>query len=271
MTKHLKEILADKKPQLKPIVGENSEYVNDINVDNIGISYSLGLEGIIATNAMFHARYQYEKLENQTSRNITLDDMFKQDIEKKEDRALGDNVYLSFEETEEIKKDNIERDIADPKAKCPIDLKNIKGIILKNDKTGEIKYDRQSIIMYAISKVDKDFLKNFNGWDTPFMNMEGYGKTDFSFKEYVERYYEEMLKKPQMNEFLNRKYELEEIDAKQMLKVIESAKMKETINKQNILFIAKKKEVVLERENSTKMLDQLEQNKERTNKDYTLE
>lgn len=269
MTKHLQKILSDKKPQLKPIVGGNSEYVNDKN--NIGISYSLGLEGIIATNAMFHARYQYEKLEKQTDRNITLDDMFKQDIKKEEENALGDNVYLNFYETEAIRSQNMERDIADPKTKFPIDLENIRGVILKNTKTGEIKYDRDSIIMYAVSKVDKEFFKKLNCYDKPFMNMDGYGKTDFSFKEYIERYYEEILKSSQMNEFLKGKYELQEIDVKQMLELVENNKIKQTIDRKDIFYIAKKREVVMEREISMEILEQLEKNKEKTDKDYFLE
>ena len=273
MTKYLREIISDKKPQLKSIVGENSKYVNDVSENNMGISYSLGLEGIVATNAMFHARYQYEPLENQIDRDITLDDMFTQNIQEQEDKALGENIYLTFDETKEIEEENKERDIADPKTKQPIDLENIRGVILENVKTGDIRYDRESIIRYAISKVNKDFFEQLNGSDKPFMNMEGYGKTDFSFKEYVKRYYEEMLKDPKMNEIVNGEYELKEINVKQMLKIIEKNKIKQKITKQDILSIAKKKNVIIEKENSLEIIKQLEQTKEieKSDKNYILE
>ena len=228
MTSHLREIMDDENPEIKPLVGENSKHVNDTRQENIGISYSLGLEGVVVTNAMFRARYQYDLLENKTDRDVTLDDMFEQDVHEREDKALGSNIYLTFDETEEIKKENEERDIADPKTKSPIDMKNVRGVVLKNKNTGEIKYDRESIIRYAVSKTNiKDILAKLKGTDKPFMNIPGYGKTDFSFKEYVQRYYEEMIKDPKMLEFKNDEYELEEIDVKEFLKILETDKTKD--------------------------------------------
>lgn len=102
MTQKLKDVIKD--GQLKILVGENSKDVNDTKKENMGISYSLGLEGIFATNAMFSARYQYDLLENQTDRDVTLDDMFAQDVQDRENKRLGENIYLSFDETEEIQK-----------------------------------------------------------------------------------------------------------------------------------------------------------------------
>ena len=225
MTSHLMEIMQDENPGLKPFVGDNSKLVNDVKQENRGISYSLGLEGIIVTNAMFRARYQYDRLENQTDRDVTLDDMFNQNVKNQEDMALGKNVYLTFDETEKIREENEKRDISDPKTKSPIDIKDIKGVILKNSKTGEIKYDRESIIRYAISKTNiENILNKMPKTDRPFMNMDGYAKTDFSFKQYVERYYEEISKDPEMIEFKNGEYELQEIDANELLKMVEHDK-----------------------------------------------
>ena len=222
MTKYLMEIICDDKPGLKPLVGDNSKHVNDIKEENIGISYSIGLEGIIVTNAMFRARYQYDLLEQQTDRYITLDDMFNQDVKKQENMALGKNIYLAFEETEKMREENKARDIADPKTKSSIDINDIKGVILKNSKTGEAKYDRESVIRYAISKTNlNDILSKIPKCDKPFMNMEGYAKTDFSFMQYVERYYKEMIKAHEMSEFNNGEYELQEIDVNELLKMVE--------------------------------------------------
>lgn len=220
MTSHLREIIEDGKLDIK--VGENSKYVNDTKNENRGISYSLGLEGIIATNAMFRARYQYVLLENQTDRDVTLDDMFLQDVQEQENQALGSNIYLAFDETEEIKEANVEGDIADPKTKNPVYIKDIYGVVLKNNKTGEIKYDRESILRYAISKTSiEDILMKLTGADRPFMNMEGYGKTNFSFRDYLERYYKEMLKEPKTTEISSNNYELENIDVNELLNLVE--------------------------------------------------
>ena len=253
MTEALKQIIEDQ--QLQPRVGKNSEHVNDVKEENIGISYSLGLEGIIATNAMFRARYQYDLLENQTDRDVTLDDMFSQDVYKQENEALGGRTYLVFDETETVRDDNKERDIADPKVKSAIDLENISGVILKNNKTGQIKYDRTSIIEYAVSQTSiDDVLDKLVSADVPFMNMEGYAKTDFSFKDYVKRYYEEFSKNPEISEFRDGKYELEEINVNEFLKLLE----KDKIDKKGIINIAKKDEVVEEQENALQMMTQLE-------------
>lgn len=224
MTNKLNEII--KTGGLKILVGENSKFVNDTKIENLGISYSLGLEGIIATNAMFHARYQYELLENQTEKCITLDDMFAQDIERKEDDALGDNIYLTFSETYEMKKENKERDIADPKTKRAIDIGDIKGVILKNNENGEIKYDRKSILMYAIANTDiNKILEKLQNTDRSFMSMEGFAKTNFSFKDYVLRYYKEMKKEPEMIEFMSKNFELEEVDIKILQNLISDKKI----------------------------------------------
>lgn len=225
MTRKLREILNDAKKQLRPLIGENSKHVNDTKSENIGISYSLGLEGIVATNAMFRARYQYDLLENQTDRDVTLDDMFSQNITEQENKSLGGCIYLTFNETEQIQADNKERDIADPKTIIPINVDDIKGIVLKNKKTGEIKYDRESIIRYAISKTNiNDILNKLNDCDKPFMNMEGYGKTNFSFKDYVKRYYEEIIKDSKILEFINDEYILKEINVYELLKLVEKDK-----------------------------------------------
>jgi len=221
MTKHIKEIIEEKT--LKPLVGENSKYVNDVKSENLGISYSLGLEGIIATNAMFCARYQYNLLENESDKVITLDDMFAQDVQKQLDTSLGSNVYLVFDENENIKNDNKHRDIADPKTKSSIGLEHIRGVVLRNVETQQIKYDVNSIVMYAISKANIDnILERLINSDRPFMNMEGYAKTNFSFKEYVIKYYETKLKEFSMSEIVDGKYELEEINIKQLMRIIDT-------------------------------------------------
>lgn len=264
MTEALKEITEDEK--LEPRVGKNSKHVNDLK--NIGISYSLGLEGIIATNAMFRARYQYELLEQQMDRDVTLEDMFSQDVQEQENKALGSKAYLTFDETEKIQEENKGRDIADPKTKSSINLENIKGVILKSNKTGQIKYDRESIIRYAISKTNIDSILNkLKGVDRPFMNMEGYAKTDFSFKEYVKKYYEEMLKDEKMSELKNEEFELEEIGVNELIKIVERDKIKDRkepqkIAKQDIIKIAKKDDVVMEKENSLGIMKQLEKETE---------
>jgi len=220
MTSHLKEIIQDGKLDIK--VGKNSNFVNDIKSENKGISYSLGLEGLVATNAMFRARYQYDLLENQTDRYITLDDMFLQNVNEQENRAVGSNIYLIFDETEQIRNENIERDIADPKTKSVINIENISGVVLKNKKTGELKYDRDSILRYAISKINiEDMLSKLTNSDRPFMNMEGYGKTDFSFKEYLKRYCKEMLKESETIEISKNDYELEMMNVNELLNLVE--------------------------------------------------
>ena len=220
MTSYLKEIIQDGKLDIK--VGKNSNFVNDIKSENKGISYSLGLEGLVATNAMFRARYQYDLLENQTDRYITLDDMFLQNVNEQENRAVGSNIYLIFDETEKIRNENIERDIADPKTKSVINIENISGVVLKNKKTGELKYDRDSILRYAISKINiEDMLSKLTNSDRPFMNMEGYGKTDFSFKEYLKRYCKEMLKESETIEISKNDYELEMMNVNELLNLVE--------------------------------------------------
>lgn len=232
MTVDLKKIIEDK--QIKVIIGENSKYVNDTKPENAGISYSLGLEGIIVTNAMFRARYQYVSLNNQLlDREVTLDDMVAQNVQEQENHAIGSRVYLTFDETLNIKEENPKRDIADPKTKTPISLEKIKGLTLKNTQTGEVKYDRESIVRYAITKTKiEDILNKLEKTDRPYMNIEGWVKTDFSFKEYVKRYYEEMQKEPSTLEIKNGKYELTEIDVKELLKIVEQDKNK-TMPKEN--------------------------------------
>lgn len=222
MTKYLMEIIGDDKPGLKPLVGKNSKHVNDIKEENKGVSYSIGLEGIIVTNAMFRARYQYDLLEHKKDGDVSLDDMFNQDVKKQENMELWKYIYLTFDETEKMRAENKERDIADPKTKSSIDLKDIKGVILTNNKTGEVKYDRESIIRYAISKTNlDDILSKIQKYNKPFMNMEGYAKTDFSFMQYVKRYYEEVIKEPEMIDFKNGEYKLQEIEANELLKMVE--------------------------------------------------
>lgn len=214
MTSHLSEIINDKK--LKPFMGDNSRYVND---KKLGLSYSVGLEGIIATNAMFRARYQYTLLENQLDREITLDDMFEQNVEEQENQFIGNNVYLSFKNTEQLRQENSSKDIADPKTKLSIDIDNIKGIILKSE--DREKHDIQAIVKYATTKVDiEDVLEWLVADDKPFMNMEGYAKTAFSFREYVQRYYQELQKDSETLEIKNCGYNLEEIDVNELEKLV---------------------------------------------------
>ena len=226
MTPDLKAIMNDEDKALKPKIGKSSERVNDIK--NLGLSYSLGLEGVIVTNAFFKARYQYELLENEEDKEISLDDMFEQDVKQQEDENLNSRVYLSFDETEEIRKENAKRDISDSKTKSSVSLDKVKGVVVKNTKTGEIKHDRESIVRYAISKTNiNDILSKIKKTDRPFMNIEGYAKTEFSFKQYIERYYEEMLKDSRMLDYTNGEYELEEIELEKLLEMIEMDKAKE--------------------------------------------
>lgn len=67
----------------------------------------------------------------------------------------------------------------------------------------------------------------------PFMNMEGYAKTDFSFRDYVERYYKKMMKDPQTLEFVKGEYELQEINVNELLRIIERDKEKTKDTKNN--------------------------------------
>ena len=236
MTRFLKDIIKNEDEKgfkgLKLVVGENSKYVNDTKSDNIGISYSLGLEGIIATNAMFRARYQYNLLENQTDRNVTLDDMFNQNVQEQEEKFLGSNVYLVFDETDSIRAENEERDIADPKTKLPIDISNIRGVILKNNRTGQIEFDREAIVRYAVSNTQiQDIIENLVSSDRPFMNMEGYAKTDFSFRDYVRRFFLEVSKEPETQVIGNGDWRLQEIDVKELLEIIEKDKEKMESNR----------------------------------------
>ena len=178
-------------------------------------------------------------LENQSDRDVTLDDMFAQDINEQEQEALGENIYLTFNETEKIKEENKTRDIADPKTKSLININDIKGITLTNLKNGERIYDRNSIIMYAISHTEinnivqaiEESCKNATrDSNTPFMNIEGCAKTSFSFKEYIKRYYTEMKKSSEMVSFQNGKYVIEEINVNELLKIIELDNNKKRIN-----------------------------------------
>ena len=177
---------------------------------------------------MFRARYQYNLLENQTDRNVTLDDMFNQNVQEQEEKFLGSNVYLVFDETDSIRAENEERDIADPKTKLPIDISNIRGVILKNNRTGQIEFDREAIVRYAVSNTQiQDIIENLVSSDRPFMNMEGYAETDFSFRDYVRRFFLEVSKEPETQVIGNGDWRLQEIDVKELLEIIEKDNDKE--------------------------------------------
>ena len=165
------------KNGLKPIVGENSEKVNDLREEEMPkLCFSQGYEGEILMAVNFFMRYHYDKSCG---------------IENFEEFMKQYDVMLAFDDNL-VQNENGD-DIADAHTtnQDGILTQELKVVRLQ-DKDGEFTYDRAEIVNYMMSQITlKEVTQNEELLNSkPLMYLEEEGISDKNYEYFLKEFYE---------------------------------------------------------------------------------